>query len=203
MPWPTGSPASSQPLPELSILLQTVQVALPQLVQTSLGSVRTGLIKRPVQGKVHLGLRALAGDGCADLVHHGLVDQAICVYPHQHLRALAKELQLGERLAGDFGENFTVEGIDEEQIHLGDQFEVGEALVEVSKARAPCHTLNQVWNCAQLAAVMGRRGLTGWYCQVLRPGLVAAGQHMVLVHRDTKAPTVRQQWLDRRARRNS
>jgi MOSC domain-containing protein YiiM len=203
MPRSTESAATARPRPELKILLQSIQVGLPQSIDTAHGPIRTALIKRPVAGALHLGLRALAEDGCADLVHHGLIDQAICVFPAQHRRTLAEELQLGDREAGDFGENFTIEGFDEQQIQLGDQFEIGQALVEVSKARAPCRTLNQVWNCSQLAAVMGRRGLTGWYCRVLRVGLAAAGQTMVLVHREADAPTVRQQWLARQARKSS
>ncbi len=181
--------------------LVSLQVGLPREHATFEGLVVTGLVKEAVWTPVELGVRALAGDGCADLVHHGLEDQAVCVMPAAHYRWWRKFLQKteGDFPYGSFGENFTVEGTDESQVFVGDQWRLGEALLEVTKARVPCHTLNRIWGRKDFSATMGRRGVTGWYLRVLEPGLVAAGQTMELVHRSPDAISVAASWAQKRA----
>ncbi len=172
----------------------SLRLAMPHEVETAEGPLRTGLLKREVTEPVLLQTTGLYGDGWADLEHHGLEDQAICAFPLSHYSALnqALELELG---AGAMGENAVVGGADEDSVYIGDQLRWGEALLEVTKARQPCGTLNQVWNCSTLAAEMGRSGRIGWYLRVLEPGLVAGGQAMELVKRIDGAQTVKEQWF--------
>lgn len=176
--------------------LLSVQVAIPCEVQTASGPLRTGLVKQPVAGEIHLGLRALDGDGCADLVHHALEDQAVCVYPAAHYAWWREFLQLDETNLphGSFGENFTIAGQVEENAYVGDRYRVGSAVVEITKPRQPCSTLNQVWGVARMAAQMGRRNLTGWYLRVLEEGTLKAGAPFELLKRHADAPTVLEAW---------
>lgn len=176
--------------------LLSLQVSLPCEVVTAEGPLRTGLRKSPVSGPLHLGPRALDGDGCADLIHHGLEDQAVCVMPVEHYGFWRGELGLDEVgfPFGSFGENFTVEGQTEQDLYLGDRWRIGEAEVEVTKPRVPCATLNRVWGHRRFAALMGRKALTGWYLRVLKPGPVEAGQVMELLWRDPSAITVEEAW---------
>lgn len=176
--------------------LHGLQVAEPTMVETADGPLRTALCKRSVLDAVFLGQRALEGDGCADLVHHGLEDQAVCVMPLQHYAWWREELQReqGSFPLGSFGDNFTVTGMSEEDVHVGDVWSIGDAEIVVTKPRQPCSTLNKVWGRKDFAALMGRRGLTGWYLQVQKPGLVTAGDGITLLHRDPVAPTIAQAW---------
>jgi MOSC domain-containing protein YiiM len=185
--------------------LLSVQVALPCEVQTSHGPLRTGLVKQSVQVPVRLGRRALAGDGCADLLRHGLEDQAVCVYPAAHYPQWREFFGFGAEHFphGSFGENFTVAGQVEESARVGDRYRVGTAVVEVTKPRRPCATLNEVWGEPRLAAQMGRRGLTGWYLRVLEVGIVQAGDAFELLRRDADAPTVADAWREMASRETS
>lgn len=176
--------------------LLSIQVAIPCEVQTADGPLRTGLVKQPVAGEIHLGLRALDGDGCADLVYHALEDQAVCVYPADHYAWWREFLQLDEANLphGSFGENFTIAGQVEENAYVGDRYRIGTAIVEITKPRKPCSTLNQVWGESQMAAQMGRRNLTGWYLRVLEAGTVKAGHAFELLERSASAPTILDVW---------
>lgn len=192
--WLPGPVASI--LEAMRARLHSLQVSLPVEVETAAGNLRTGLRKSAVQGPILLGPRALEGDGCGDLSCHGLEDQAVCVLPLEHYAFWREELRLDADAfpCGSFGDNFTVSGQAEADVHLGDRWRVGEAEVEVTKPRAPCSTLNKVWGHVTLAALMGRRGMTGWYLRVLRPGQVEAGQPMELLWRDADALSVAQAW---------
>ncbi|MFK5956814.1 MAG: MOSC domain-containing protein [Planctomycetota bacterium] len=170
--------------------------AMPSETSTADGPLRTAMCKKPLLVPTQLGLRALEGDGCADLVHHGLEDQAVCVMPIQHYLWWRKELNLDavQFPYGSFGENFTVEGQSEEGVFIGDIYRIGEAEVEVTKPRVPCSTLNKVWGRKDFAALMGRHSLTGWYLRVLKPGLVVAGQTFELLQRQAGAISVLHTW---------
>lgn len=143
---------------------------------------RTGFFKDPVEGAVYLGKTNLDGDGQANLRHHGGPDKAVCVYPtsrYPHWRErLDRKLPFGA-----FGENFTVEGQDEDGVCIGDVYEVGEARVQVSQPRSPCWKLARRWKEKQLAVWFQETGFTGWYLRVLREGYVEAGQTLRLEER--------------------
>lgn len=182
--------------------IHSIQVAEPVEVKTAAGPLRTAMCKKPVMGEVALGLRALAGDGCADLVHHALVDQAVCVMPLEHYAWWRETLEREEASfpLGSFGDNFTVTGMTEDTVRVGDVWRVGNAEVEVTKPRHPCSTLNKVWSRKDFAALMGRHGITGWYLQVLQPGVVAAGAGIHLVKSDPTAPTIAEAWALKRGK---
>ena len=176
--------------------LLSLQVAIPCEMQTASGPLRTALAKQPVAGSVALGKRALAGDGCADLVHHGLEDQAVCVYPADHYAFWREFFGFGADHFpfGSFGENFTIAGQVEDSAYIGDRYRIGTAVVEITKPRQPCRTLNLVWEQSQLAAQMGRRGLTGWYLRVIEAGTVQSGDLFELLDRCANALSVADDW---------
>ena len=143
---------------------------------------RTGFYKDPVEGAVYLGRTNLDGDGQANLRHHGGPDKAVCVYPtarYPHWRGrLDRELPFGA-----FGENFSLDGTDEEAACIGDVYTVGEARVEVSQPRSPCWKLARRWKEKQLAVWFQETGFTGWYLRVLKEGYVETGQALTLEKR--------------------
>ncbi len=143
----------------------------------------SGIFKDPVHGPVWLGRTNLRGDAQADLQHHGGPDKAVCVYPAVHYPFWHIELGGAELPFGAFGENFTVAGLTEPDVCIGDQFEVGGARVQLSQPRQPCWKLARRWRVKELAARVQETGYTGWYFRVLREGWVEAGTPLVLVER--------------------
>ena len=121
--------------------LVSVNVGLPKYVQFKSESVRTGIFKQPVSGPVSLMQMHLEGDGQADLSAHGGLDKAVYAYPLEHYDYWRDVLQSEIAEMGSFGENFTVRGMLETDISIGDVFRVGSAMVQVSQPRTPCFKL--------------------------------------------------------------
>ncbi len=143
----------------------------------------TGFFKVPVAGPVWLGRENLAGDGQADLHHHGGEDKAVNVYAAEHYPYWASQLGVMELPRPAFGENFTTTGLLEEDVRIGDVFELGTALVQLSQPRQPCWKLGRRWRIPDLAWRVQQSGRTGWYFRVLREGEVEAGQTFQLRER--------------------
>ena len=121
--------------------LLSVNVSQPKEVSYNGKHVMTGIFKEPVTDRVMLRTLNLEGDGQADLVGHGGIHKAVYVYSREHYGYWMGELNRNDLTYGQFGENFTVEGMLEDEIHIGDVFSVGGAKVEVTQPRAPCFKL--------------------------------------------------------------
>jgi len=144
----------------------------------------SGFQKDPVQGPVWLGNTNLEGDGQADLVHHGGVEKAVLAYSAHHYEPWCRELNLAEIPFGAFGENFTIQGLTEADVCVGDTWQVGEnVLVQVSQPRQPCWKLARRFKRKTLSLEVQRTGRTGWYFRVLRQGMVSAGTPITLLQR--------------------
>lgn len=150
----------------------------------------TATFKDPVFGKVALASDGLAGDGHADLENHGGVDKAVLVYSGEHREQWRQETFPEGLPAGAFGENFTVQGLTEADVCLGDIFEVGTARVQVSQPRQPCWKQARRYGIKDLVAQIVRTGRTGWYLRVLREGVVEAGDVMTLLERPHREWTI-------------
>ncbi len=143
----------------------------------------SGFLKDPVSGPVALGPTNLEGDGQADLANHGGPDKAVCCYPAAHYPGWRAELGRPEIAFGAFGENFTIDGLAEPDVCIGDVFRVGGAVVQVSQPRQPCWKLARRWKIKTLTLAVQESGRTGWYVRVLSPGLVTAGDAVERVER--------------------
>lgn len=169
--------------------LVSVNVGLPETLAAKGKSVATGIFKKPVQGGVPLGKENLAGDGQADRAYHGGPDKAVCVYCAEHYphwsEALARELGYGA-----FGENFTVQGMTEQDVCIGDRFTIGTALVQVTQPRQPCFKLAMKYDAVRLPAWVEETGYTGYYFRVLRQGVVEAGETFARYEADPAGITV-------------
>ncbi len=172
--------------------LLSINVSPPTEVVHGGETVTTGIFKRPVEGRVMLRTLNLDGDGQADLVGHGGTYKAAYAYPVENYEYWERELGRTDFAFGQFGENFTVEGMMEDEIHIGDVFRVGGALVEVTQPRVPCY---------KLGIKMGLRGFekmflascrVGFYLRVLQEGEVGAGDGLVRVGTDPERVTVRE-----------
>lgn len=168
--------------------LVSIQVALPREHGTP-GAARaierpwtTGFFKEPVAGPVWVGATNVSGDGQADLRSHGGPDKAVLAYAAGHYPGWRSELYL-EIPYGAFGENFTIDGLDESTVCLGDVYAVGGARVQVSQPRVPCWKIARRWRIKDLSARVQRSGRTGWYLRVVQEGEAVAGDEVVLQER--------------------
>ncbi|QSF44812.1 MOSC domain-containing protein [Paenibacillus tianjinensis] len=152
--------------------------------------LETGIYKLPAMGPVRLHTGGFDGDGQADLVNHGGPDKAVCVYPVEHYAYW--EEQLGKKLENSaFGENLTVRGLLETEVCIGDVYEIGSCLLQVSQPRFPCFKLSQKHGPADMPAKVLATGYSGFYFRVLREGVIAAGDAVVKVGSGEGVFTVR------------
>lgn len=170
-------------------LLLSIQVGLPKR-RGIVGSMnpldrpfQSGIFKDIVEGRVWLGEENLAGDGQADLENHGGPYRAVLGYSAEHYAVWRAELAMPDLPYGAFGENFTISGLDEETVCIGDIFSIGEVKVQVSQPRQPCWKLARRWNMKDLTARVHDHGWGGWYMRVLQQGYVEAETSVVLEKR--------------------
>jgi len=162
----------------------SVNTGLPREVVWHGRTVTTAIYKNPVEGRVSLRRLNLDGDRQADLSVHGGEAKAVYCYPIEHYAWWTKELSRRELPAGMFGENFTTDGLDEESVHLGDQFSIGTAQVVVTQPRLPCYKLGIRFEDSDMVRRFLASGRTGFYVAVQREGNVGAGDAITRVGRD-------------------
>ena len=163
--------------------LISVNVGLPREITHGGQTVTTGIFKAPVAGAVFLRRLNLDGDGQADLRVHGGPDKAVYAYPFEHYAFWARELGRDGFPYGQFGENFTVEGLLEDAVNIGDVFRIGEARVQVTQPRSPCFKLGIRMGDENFPARFAAANRTGFYLCVLEEGMVKAGDAIYLVER--------------------
>ena len=168
----------------------SLNVGMPREVPWHGRSVTTGIFKEPVAGRVALRKLNLDGDGQADLRVHGGEYKAVYCYPVEHYRSWKKELPGREPPMGMFGENFTVHGLLEEEVHLGDRFSLGTAEVVVTQPRLPCYKLGVRFGSDDMVKRFLASGRTGFYVAVTREGEVGAGDELAVITRDSNAVPV-------------
>lgn len=153
----------------------SLNVASPREVQDAQGEpFETSIFKRPVDGRVMLGADGLDGDSRVAAVHEGF-DRAAYVYSWDNYGIWRDELGRDDLAYGQFGENFTVEGMLDGEVHIGDIYRVGAAVVEVTHGRIPCSTLGVRMEDPGFPKTFLKSLRTGFFLRVLEPGEVGAG----------------------------
>src|SRR5438046_3291114 len=155
--------------------LVSVNVGLPRLVLRNGEPVSTGIFKEPVQGPVMLRTLNLDGDRQADLSVHGGKTKAVYAYPSEHYEFWKNELPDMDLPYGMFGENFTTEGLFEDEVKVGDRFRVGKAALMVTEPRMPCYKLGIKFGRSDIIKKFLQSRRTGFYFAVLKDGEVKAG----------------------------
>jgi MOSC domain-containing protein YiiM len=159
-----------------------LRVALASTLSWRGEEVPSGFLKEQADGRLVLGPLGFDGDEQADLTVHGGPDKAACCYPSEHF-PFWTELT-GEPFGpGAFGENLTLAGLTEQDVHIGDTYTLGDATVQVSQPRGPCFKVAARWGIRTLPAEMARGLRAGFYFRVVEPGAVAAGDPLELVER--------------------
>ena len=156
----------------------SVNVGLPRDVEWNGKTVRTGIWKRPVEGRVFAGRINLAGDGQGDRAGHGGEQRAVMVYQLESYRHWARYLGRADLVHGIFGENLTVEGLADDETCIGDRFRIGSAMFEVTQPRVTCYRLGLRLDNPEMAALMVSHRRPGFYLRVIEEGDVGAGDRI-------------------------
>jgi ferredoxin-NADP reductase/MOSC domain-containing protein YiiM len=160
--------------------LVSVNVGLPRDVAWKGRVVHTGIWKQAVPGRCRVGRLNLDGDGQGDLAGHGGEQRAVFVYQLASYRYWEERLGRSDFVPGQFGENFTVEGLSDDQVCIGDRFRIGSALFEVTQPRVTCYRVGIRMNEPTMAALLTGSGRPGFYFRVLEEGEVGAGDEIVM-----------------------
>ena len=170
--------------------LISINVGAIRMIEFEGRTFRTGIFKSPVSGPVSVGRTKLEGDGQADLNSHGGVDKAVYLYPVEHYPFWRNALK--EKIAepGSFGENLTTEGLLEDAVCIGDTFEVGTTVVQVTQPRTPCYKLAARFNRPDLPDRFLQTTKSGFYLRVLKPGQVTADDRFSLCDQDSHPVSV-------------
>jgi MOSC domain-containing protein YiiM len=170
--------------------LISVNVGFPREVTWKGKTVSTGIFKEPVSDRLMVRSLNLEGDGQADLTVHGGADKAVYVYPFEHYDYWRGELPDTELSLGIFGENFTTTGLREEEVNIGDHFQIGTVKLMVTQPRLPCYKLGIRFGRPDMVKRFLASRRTGFYFRVLQEGEVGAGDILELVSRDDNNVTV-------------
>jgi MOSC domain-containing protein YiiM/ferredoxin-NADP reductase len=161
--------------------LLSVNVGLPRDIAWKGRTVHTGIWKDPVPGRCRVGRLNLQGDGQGDLAGHGGEQRAVFVYQIESYRYWQEQLRRTDFVHGQFGENFTIEGLPDDAVCIGDRFQIGSALFEVTQPRVTCYRVGIRMNEPRMPALLTSSGRPGFYFRVLREGDVGAGDEIVKV----------------------
>ena len=171
--------------------LISLNVGIPRQVTYKSELVTTGIFKEPIHHRTILRKLNLDGDKQADLTVHGGLNKAVYSYPAEHYGYWQKELPGMYLSWGMFGENFTTEGLFEDNVNIGDQFQIGSAIVIATQPRMPCYKLGVKFGRMDIVKRFLASGLTGIYFKVLQEGEVGAGDVIKLIRRDDNNVTVK------------
>ena len=144
------------------------------------GAELSAIQKRPQEGAVQIHAEGLAPDEQADRRVHGGPEMALHLYPLDHHAWWRGEIGASPLLdePGGFGSNLAVTGLTEEDVHIGDRFRCGTALIEISQPRQPCWKIEHRFGHKGMVAAIVRSGRCGWYFRVIEAGEVAAGESL-------------------------
>ena len=159
--------------------LLSVNVGMPKDVPWQGKSVFTGVYKDAVSGRRRAGKLNVDGDGQGDLGGHGGEQRAVFVYQMGSYRYWERELGRSDFVFGQFGENFTVDGLDDDEVCIGDRYRIGTAVFEVSQPRVTCYRVGIRMSDPRIPALLVSHHRPGFYFRVLEEGDVEAGDEIV------------------------
>ena len=172
--------------------LLSVNVGLPRDIAWKGRTVHTGIWKSPVGGHCRVGRLNLDGDGQGDLAGHGGEQRAVFVYQIESYRYWQEQLRRADFVYGQFGENFTIEGLPDDTVCIGDRYRIGTALFEVTQPRVTCYRVGIRMNEPLMPKLLTSSGRPGFYFRVLQEGEVSANDEIVKVGEANERMTVQE-----------
>ncbi|WP_202076769.1 MOSC domain-containing protein [Caldalkalibacillus salinus] len=170
--------------------IEALHAGQPKEVEVNGSRYLTSINKARIEDRRYLSTHNVEGDAQADLKNHGGKDKALCIYPVEHYSYW--ETVLGHSLAhGAFGENVTINGRVEADVYIGDTYQFGEAVIQVSQPRQPCYKLANKWHKESLVTMVHDTGYSGYYVRVLQEGYISTEDHWKLIDQGEERCTVR------------
>jgi ferredoxin-NADP reductase/MOSC domain-containing protein YiiM len=170
--------------------LLSVNVGLPRDIVWKGRTVHTAIWKNPVPGPCRVGRLNVEGDGQGDLAGHGGEQRAVFVYQIESHRFWQEQLKRTDFVHGQFGENFTIEGLPDDAVCIGDRYQIGTALFEVTQPRVTCYRVGIRMNEPRMPALLTSSGRPGFYFRVLQEAEVSAGDEIIKVGEAAERMTV-------------
>jgi ferredoxin-NADP reductase/MOSC domain-containing protein YiiM/ferredoxin len=170
--------------------LVSVNVGMPKDVPWQGKSVFTGVFKEPVTGPRRVRKLNVDGDGQGDLAGHGGEERAVFVYQIDSYRYWERELGRDDFVHGQFGENFTIEGLSDDEVCIGDRYQIGTAVFEVTQPRVTCYRVGIRMNDPRIPAFLVSHRRPGFYFRVLDEGEVQAGDEIIQLASGPEGMTV-------------
>jgi MOSC domain-containing protein YiiM len=168
----------------------SVSVGQPREVVAGDRVVRTSIFKSPVTGRIPIHDHNLTGDAQSDLSVHGGPSKAIYAYPHEHYAFWREQLPGVNLQPAHFGENLTIEGLLERDVHLGDRLAIGSAQLVVTQPRLPCYKLGIRFGRDDMVKRFLASGRTGFYLSVAVEGDIGAGDTIDIIERHPAAVSI-------------
>ena len=181
---------SAEPTADPVGTLMSVNVAMPKDVPWQGRTVFTGVFKDPVSGPRRVRKLNVDGDGQGDLAGHGGEQRAVFVYQIESYRYWERELGRNDFVNGQFGENFTVEGLIDDEVCIGDRYQIGTAVFEVTQPRVTCYRVGIRMNDPRIPALLVSHRRPGFYFRVLQEGEVQAGDKIIKLASGPEGMTV-------------
>src|SRR4051812_6225682 len=170
--------------------LLSVNVGLPRDIEWNGRVVHTGIWKEPVRGRCRVQRLNLDGDGQGDLAGHGGEQRAVFVYQVASYRYWQEQVKRGAFVYGAFREKLTIEGLPDDAVCIGDRYQIGSALFEITQPRVTCYRVGIRTNEPRMPALLTSSGRPGFYFRVLQEGEVGAGDDIVKVGEAKERMTV-------------
>jgi ferredoxin-NADP reductase/MOSC domain-containing protein YiiM len=170
--------------------LLSVNVGLPREISWNGQTVRTAIWKKAVKGRRMVRRLNIEGDGQGDLLGHGGEQRAVFVYQIDSYRYWQRQLGRDDFIFGQFGENFTVDGLADDEVRIGDRYRIGTALFEVTQPRVTCYRVGIRMSEPQMPALLVSHRRPGFYLRVLEEGDVEAGDEILRVSTGPEQMTV-------------
>lgn len=172
--------------------LLSLNVGQPKTVIWKGKEVETSIFKYPVVGRKAVSLLNIEGDKQADLRYHGGRDKAIYAYDNAYYEAWKQHIDRSEWSFGLFGENLSTEGLEEQNVQIGDIYQIGSVLIQATQPRVPCFKLNVCFEREDMTALFYNFKRYGIYFRVLEEGVMQAGDAIQLVEKGSYSITIAQ-----------
>ncbi|WP_438969906.1 MOSC domain-containing protein [Methylophaga sp.] len=172
--------------------VRSVNISLPKPVQYKDKTILTGIFKQAVHERITVTPLNLKGDQQVDLKNHGGEHKAVYGFSSDHYLFWQNKLALDNLPFGKFGENLTIDGLDETVLCIGDQIQVGQSLLEITQPRVPCFKLGLAFELNEMPRLFVENAATGIYFRVIETGSVGAGDAVYRIAADPEELTVQQ-----------
>ncbi len=170
----------------------SVNVSEPQKVIFNGKELITSIYKKPISKKVMVTSQGIEGDRQADLSVHGGYDKAVYGYSFNHYKLWGERLNKEFTDFGLVGENLTIDNFDENEVNVGDRFQINDCIIQVSQPRIPCYKIGIKMNSRDFPKMFSQSGLLGSYFRVIQEGSIESGCEMEKIHSETESMSIKE-----------